>query len=193
MANNEVRIIGGQWRGRKLRFPARNELRPTLGRVRETLFNWLAPVIAGARCLDLFAGSGALGFEALSRGAAEVTFVEKDRKAAHALRDNIAQFSAAGIVVNRPAIRFLNSNPDRYDIIFLDPPFADPSAAGLLERLLNRHLEADGLIYWEASAHSALPAGGRLHRQGQAGDCAFALIAPGVAGDTSGEAYGKGS
>ena len=88
MANNEVRIIGGQWKGRKLRFPARPELRPTLGRVRETLFNWLAPVVSDSSCLDLFAGSGALGFEALSRGAAEVTFVERDRKAASALQDN---------------------------------------------------------------------------------------------------------
>ena len=88
MSNNEVRIIGGQWRGRKLTFPNRQDLRPTLGRVRETLFNWLAPHVQGSRCLDLYAGSGALGFEALSRGAAEVTFVERDRKAAAALKGN---------------------------------------------------------------------------------------------------------
>ena len=182
MANNEVRIIGGQWKGRKLRFPAREELRPTLGRVRETLFNWLAPTITGAHCLDLFAGSGALGFEALSRGAAEVTFVEKDRKAAHALRNNIAQLGASGIVVSRPAARFLESSRNRYDIIFFDPPFADRSAARLLAKVLTRHLEAHGLLYWEAPAHTALPATGLIHKQGQAGDCAFALIAPGVAG-----------
>ena len=96
MANNEVRIIGGQWRGRKLRFPDRPDLRPTLGRVRETLFNWLAPDIHGAHCLDLYAGSGALGFEALSRGAAEVTFVERDRKAASALQANVELLNAMG-------------------------------------------------------------------------------------------------
>ena len=182
MANNEVRIIGGQWRGRKLRFPARDELRPTLGRVRETLFNWLAPIIAGARCLDLFAGSGALGFEALSRGAAEVTFVEKDRKVAHALRNNIAQFGASGIVVSRPAAQFLESSRNRYHIIFFDPPFADRSAGRLLEKLLARHLEADGLLYWEAPARTPLPAAGHVYREGQAGDCRFALIGSRAAG-----------
>ena len=90
MASNEVRIIGGLWRGRKLRFAATRGLRPTLGRVRETLFNWLAGEIRGARCLDLYAGSGALGLEALSRGAAEVTFVERNRKAAASLSANLA-------------------------------------------------------------------------------------------------------
>ena len=181
MANNEVRIIGGQWRGRKLKFPARDDLRPTLGRVRETLFNWLAPSIAGARCLDLFAGSGALGFEALSRGAAEVTFVEKDRKAARSLRANLAMLGGPGRVVCQPAERFLVAESHRYHIIFFDPPFADRTAAGLVESLLSRHLESGGLLYWESSARSSLPVAGDIHKQGKAGDCTFALISPGAA------------
>ena len=123
MANNELRIIGGQWRGRKLRFPDRPSLRPTLGRVRETLFTWLAPNISGTRCLDLFAGSGALGFEALSRGAAEVTFVERDRKAAAAIRSNVELLQARATVVCQPAKQYLARTRARFDIVFLDPPF----------------------------------------------------------------------
>ena len=93
MARNEVRIIGGKWKGRKLSFAASKTLRPTLGRVRETLFNWLMADVEDARCLDLFAGSGALGFEALSRGAREVTFVDNNHHAATALRNNEMEFS----------------------------------------------------------------------------------------------------
>ena len=93
---NQLRIIGGQWRGRRLEFPDLPGLRPTPDRVRETLFNWLAPVLPGARCLDLFAGSGALGIEALSCGAAEVVFVERQPRAVHALRENLARLNAAG-------------------------------------------------------------------------------------------------
>ena len=123
MANNEVRIIGGQWKGRKLSFPARPGLRPTLGRVRETLFNWLAPTLAGARCIDLYAGSGALGFEALSRGAAEVTFVERDRKTAAALRANLATLNGNAAVITDTAERAIQRAGRTYDLIFCDPPF----------------------------------------------------------------------
>src|SRR3984957_2617206 len=103
-----LRIIGGTWRGRKLRFPPPPEIRPTPDRVRETLFNWLGPRLPGARCLDLFAGSGALGLESLSRGAAHVTFVERDGAAARELRARLAEWGASGAEVEHgDALRFL--------------------------------------------------------------------------------------
>lgn len=175
MANNEVRIIGGQWRGRKLRFPARAGLRPTLGRVRETLFNWLAPSISGARCLDLYAGSGALGFEALSRGAAEVTFVERDRKAAAALKANAETLRATATVLLMPAERFLSGNREPFDLILFDPPFDDARAAEQLAPLLDSHLTDGGLLYLEASRRGELPLPERILKSSTAGDCQFAL------------------
>jgi 16S rRNA (guanine966-N2)-methyltransferase len=187
MANNEVRIIGGQWKGRKLKFPARPDLRPTLGRVRETLFNWLAPFIAGTRCLDLYAGSGALGFEALSRGAVEVTFVEQDRKAAAALKTNATLFFDNRIdegnlderkarIRNETAGRFLDRDTSRFDLVFFDPPFADRGSATILERLFDQHLSPDALVYLEAPKRSPLPVGGLPFKRGTAGDCQFMLI-----------------
>ena len=104
---NQLRIIGGEWRGRKLRFPDVAGLRPTTDRVRETLFNWLAPVIHGARCLDLFAGSGALGLEALSRGASSVVFIDSDRRAVQSLRENLALLKEGrGEVLQSDALSF---------------------------------------------------------------------------------------
>jgi len=179
MANNEVRIIGGQWKGRKLKFPDREGLRPTLGRVRETLFNWLAPHIENARCLDLFAGSGALGFEALSRGAAEVTFVERDRKVAAALRENVALLGARAVIRQQTAATFLARDLSQYDIVFFDPPFEDARARSLLPVLLDAHLAPDGLVYLETARRSVLPEVGRLIKHSHAGDCQFALIAAG--------------
>ncbi len=178
MANNEVRIIGGQWKGRKIRFPRREGLRPTLGRVRETLFNWLGPAIGDAHCLDLYAGSGALGFEALSRGAGRVTFVERDAGTARALRANIRALEARARVVPTSARRFLAGNRARYQIIFFDPPFADPGARDLLKPLLAEHLEEDGLLYLEMSGRVTLPETDRVLKQGKAGDCTFALLGP---------------
>jgi 16S rRNA (guanine966-N2)-methyltransferase len=174
--NNEVRIIGGQWKGRKLRFPDRPDLRPTLGRVRETLFNWLASSVAGSSCLDLYAGSGALGFEALSRGAAKVTFVEPDRKTAAALRANAASLHAEARVLCRTAERFLTGSSERFDIILVDPPFSlDPDRLPL-DALLRRHLAPGGVLYLEAGRRlpAALPA--EPVRTGSAGDCRFALL-----------------
>ncbi|MEM8766818.1 MAG: 16S rRNA (guanine(966)-N(2))-methyltransferase RsmD [Pseudomonadota bacterium] len=177
MANNEVRIIGGQWKGRKLVFPARDGLRPTLGRVRETLFNWLVADIAGARCLDLFAGSGALGFEAASRGAAEVTFVERDRKVSAALAGNAERLGLKADVHTLPAERYLkNADALAFDIIFFDPPFADHRAQGLLPVLLDRLLAPGGLLYLEASRREPLPFPERIAKSASAGDCAFALL-----------------
>ncbi len=175
MANNEVRIIGGQWRGRKLRFPDRQGLRPTLGRVRETLFNWLAGHIQNARCLDLYAGSGALGFEALSRGAAEVTFVERDRKAAAALKANADLLDANATILQMSAERFLARDFEPFDLILMDPPFADHKAHGHLPALLEVPLAADGLLYLEAARQDDLPLPERVVKVSRAGDCQFAL------------------
>jgi 16S rRNA (guanine966-N2)-methyltransferase len=155
----ELRIIGGVWRGRKLRFPPREEIRPTPDRVRETLFNWLAARVRGSRCLDLFAGSGALGLEALSRGASHVTFVERDAVAAQELRARLAEWQATGAAVEHcDALGFLSGTAQPFDIVFLDPPF---STGPLVEsaRLLEEHhwLAADALIYVETQARAGLP------------------------------------
>jgi 16S rRNA (guanine966-N2)-methyltransferase len=178
-----LRIIGGTWRGRKLRFPAAAAIRPTPDRVRETLFNWLGAAIAGARCLDAFAGSGALGLEALSRGAAHVTFLEQDATAVAALRERLADWGAAEApVVRADALRYLVATPPRaYDIVFLDPPFA----AGLLVRaaalLAERGWLRDGSrVYVESAARDgppALPAGWQPLKAKRAGEVGYYLFA----------------
>ncbi|MCD8522358.1 MAG: 16S rRNA (guanine(966)-N(2))-methyltransferase RsmD [Saccharospirillaceae bacterium] len=122
--SQQLRIIGGQWRSRRLRFPAVDGLRPTMDRVRETVFNWLQHDIAGARALDAFAGSGALGFEALSRGAKEVIFLEKHPSAALQLRENLAVLQASNAQVwAGDALLWLQQHPEPFDLVFLDPPF----------------------------------------------------------------------
>jgi 16S rRNA (guanine966-N2)-methyltransferase len=154
-----LRIIGGKWRGRKLRFPPSPEIRPTPDRVRETLFNWLTPRVAGARCLDLFAGSGALGLESLSRGANHVTFIERDSAAVRELRARLSEWGATGAQVEQgDAMSFLGGIGDPYDIVFLDPPF-DSDALTVAARLLEeRHwLAPDALIYVECAARNGLP------------------------------------
>jgi 16S rRNA (guanine966-N2)-methyltransferase len=177
-----LRIIAGQWRGRKLRFPASAEIRPTPDRVRETLFNWLATAPQGAACLDLFAGSGALGLEALSRGAAHVTFVEQDEAAARELRNRLTEWQAASAqVVRTDALRYLTGKPRAFDIVFLDPPFQSQ----LLERaatLLQSQpwLQPNALIYVETSARSELPSlpqSWRLLRAKRAGEVGYHLFA----------------
>lgn len=121
---NELRIVGGRWRGRKLRFPDAPGLRPTPDRVRETLFNWLEQDLTGLRCLDLFAGSGALGFEAASRGAVCVVQVERNSAVCEALKRNCALLDAHQVeVIRSEALRFLNGPVEPFDIVFLDPPF----------------------------------------------------------------------
>ncbi len=147
-----LRIVAGKWRSRLLDIAAVPGLRPTSERVRETLFNWLAPRIHGARCLDLFAGTGALGLEALSRGAAAVVFVEKSARAVRTLRNNVAVLEAGGATVRQAdAFAWLSSGEAAlFDIVFLDPPFA-ADKLGELCRLLEKHdVLADGaLIYLE--------------------------------------------
>ena len=155
-----LRIIGGAWRGRRLRFPPSPEIRPTPDRVRETLFNWLAARVPGARCLDLFAGSGALGLEALSRGAAHVTFVERDPAAAREIAARLDEWGAAAARVElSDAVRFLNATAaDSFDIVFLDPPFASPLLAEAGARLeQGGWLADDALVYVECPAASAAP------------------------------------
>ncbi|ELY4774153.1 16S rRNA (guanine(966)-N(2))-methyltransferase [Cronobacter turicensis] len=178
--SGQIRIIGGQWRGRKLPVPDSPGLRPTTDRVRETLFNWLAPYLVGARCLDCFAGSGALGLEALSRYAANATLLEMERGVAQQLQKNLAtlKFSAAK-VVNTNTLNFLSQNGEPHDIVFVDPPFRK----GLLEETLNL-LETRGwlapqaLIYVESEVENGLPpvpASWQLHREKVAGQVAYRL------------------
>lgn len=154
-----LRIIAGNWRGRRFRFTAAADIRPTPDRVRETLFNWLRERIAGARCLDLCAGSGALGLEALSRGAARVHFVESDATAVQELRARLVEWGAQGGSVERmDALRYLRTKPEAFDIVFLDPPFAAGllrAAAGLLDD--RDWLAPAALIYVESPARVALP------------------------------------
>jgi 16S rRNA (guanine966-N2)-methyltransferase len=177
---NSLRIIGGDWRGRRIRFSSQGGIRPTPDRVRETLFNWLMHKVPGSRCLDLFAGSGALGFEALSRGAAHVTLVERDRENAARLRETAAMLAPGrATVVESDALAWLASRQAAYDIVFLDPPFA----AGLLEESMER-LEGQGavapggFVYVEMPASAGpppLPARWRMHRTGRAGAVGYHL------------------
>ncbi|MBV8626109.1 MAG: 16S rRNA (guanine(966)-N(2))-methyltransferase RsmD [Herbaspirillum sp.] len=183
-----LRIIGGTWRARKLRFPASAAIRPTPDRVRETLFNWLGAAVRGAQCLDLFAGSGALGLEALSRGAAQVTFIERDAVAARELTLLLTEWQAGNAqVIRADALRYLAGAPRRLDIVFLDPPFASgllSEAAAALEQ--RGWLEPGALIYVECAAREglpSLPAGWQPLKAKQAGEVGyhlFAHAAPGI-------------
>ena len=149
----KLRIIGGQWRSRQISFAAAPGLRPTGDRIRETLFNWLAPYVPGAQCLDLFAGSGALGLEAISRGAASCTALELHRATVTQLQDNKLQLGADHLsIVEADAMQYLqhNSNQQAYDIVFVDPPLdgeQQNSACALLER--NNWLAEGAMIYCE--------------------------------------------
>ncbi|HEX7237147.1 MAG TPA: 16S rRNA (guanine(966)-N(2))-methyltransferase RsmD [Gammaproteobacteria bacterium] len=151
-----VRIIAGEWRGRRIEIPDGTAVRPTPDRVRETVFNWLREVLAGARCLDLFAGTGALAFEALSRGAAEAWLVEQDAKLVEALRTTAEKLGAAPRIVRRDALAFLREPPAaRFDVVFLDPPYAAPLDPLLAE--LPPWLDARALVYIERPRSEGLP------------------------------------
>ncbi len=152
-AKNTLRIIGGYWRSRKLTFINAPNLRPTPDRVRETLFNWLQRSISDARCLDLFAGSGALGLEALSRGAMEVVFIEKHRAAAQQLEQNLRLLAADSGVLQCDAKNYLQQATKAFDIIFLDPPFRQNWLPQILDIIFQRKLlQPNGLIYLEHEA-----------------------------------------
>lgn len=151
----KIRIIGGQWRGRKLAVPDRPGLRPTGDRARETLFNWLAGRLPGARCLDLFAGTGALGLEAASRGAAAVTLVERDPELAGRLREIASQWPGGEVleVVCADARQWLAGAAGPFDLVFVDPPFGTGMHAAVLEVLAEPGvLAGDGLVYLEGGA-----------------------------------------
>ncbi|MEB6334518.1 16S rRNA (guanine(966)-N(2))-methyltransferase [Serratia rhizosphaerae] len=178
-AAGQIRIIGGQWRGRKLPVPNSAGLRPTTDRVRETLFNWLAPVIQGARCLDCFAGSGALGLEALSRYAGSATLLEFERPVAQQLEKNLALLNGNGQVINTNALSWLANAGAAYDVVFLDPPFRKGLLAQTVTLLEQQGWLADeAWVYVEAEAESAaadVPANWALHREKVAGQVAYRL------------------
>lgn len=178
-APGRIRIIGGQLRNSRLDVPELPGLRPTAERVRETLFNWLAPVISGARALDLCAGTGALGIEALSRGAGSVQFVERDARAAQALRDNLSRLKVqAGQVAAADAMTYLQGASQPYGLVFLDPPFALDLWAPIAQRLESGGwLAPDAWIYVESPRQTApdVPDTWALHREGVAGDVRYAL------------------
>ena len=179
-----VRIVGGRWRGRRLAVPAGTGVRPTPDRVRETLFNWLAPSLPGARCLDLFAGTGVLGLEALSRGAAGTTFVERDAVLVRALEAHMGILAAEAQVFHDDALNFLSSRPTReFDVVFVDPPYST-GLVEVLEKLaawlgpghrvyVERPVERGGSPLDEAVG--AVP-GVRLMKQGSAARVAFGLL-----------------
>lgn len=176
MKQNRVRVIGGAWRSRMIAFPDRAELRPTPDRVRETLFNWLGQDLTGLRCLDLFAGSGALGFEAASRGAKQVVMVERDRAALAALQLNCQALHAAQVeIVRADALDFLRHGRDVYDVVFLDPPFADDVWSKLFEALQPR-LAKDASVYAESGDKLAAPSGWQIVKQGRAGQVHYQLL-----------------
>jgi 16S rRNA (guanine966-N2)-methyltransferase len=173
-----VRIIGGQYRGKKLQFPDIEGLRPTPDRVKETLFNWLMHDIRGARCLDAFAGSGALGFEAFSRGAQQVVLVEASQQAYNNLRQIASGFNSNNlIVVQDKAENYLQNATERFDIIFLDPPFAQNYLPQCLDILAQSEiLVAGGLLYIESAEKQELASTHWHERKSkQAGQVNFSL------------------
>ena len=194
------RVIGGEWRSRRLNFPSIDGLRPTTDRVKETVFNWLASDIDGAKVLDLFAGSGSLGIEALSRGAESLTSIERDRSAAQAIRENLLILDKSGNVhaevVQTDAIEWLKLNvngqvPTQYDLILLDPPFRQ----GLLDtcfELLDKSalLRTGSLVYLELEQERndlQLPSNWKLLKEKIAGQVSYRLY---VVGDITENALG---
>lgn len=172
----KLRVIGGEFRRRQLPVPERPGLRPTPDRVRETLFNWLGQTLDGKRVLDAFAGTGALGIEALSRGAARVEFIERDAKAAAQLRDNLATLKTdGGRVTCGEAGAFLAASPatDTFDLVLLDPPFHQGLVASCCAGLEDGGwLSPRALIYVEAESSGlpAVPDSWELYRETRAGD-----------------------
>lgn len=175
-----LRIVGGTWRGRKLPIPDQPGLRPTTDRVRETLFNWLAPIMPGARCLDCFAGSGALGLEAASRGATEVVMLERAGAVVRQLLANVGTLEAGQVsVVRGDALGWLAGAGRRFDVVFLDPPFADGLLVLACELLARNAWVGEGSrVYLETQADAGLPPlppGWRLVREQRAGQVAYGL------------------
>lgn len=173
---HRVRIIGGEWRSRWINFPDGQDLRPTPDRVRETLFNWLGQDLTGKTCLDLYAGSGALGFEAASRGAKRVVLVERERDTWAVLNESRVALKANQVeVVRADALEFLRTDGGVYDVVFLDPPFADNHWPALFERLPAR-LASGAYVYRESGQALPAPAGFEILREGRAGQVSHQLL-----------------
>lgn len=178
---NQLRIIGGKWRGRKLPFPDIEGLRPTPDRVRETLFNWLNNIIDDAYCLDLFAGSGALGFEALSRGAAKAVFIDTSREITDQLKNNQQKLQAENIeIICTKAENYIAQTKESFDVVFLDPPFHQnliPHFCELLEKY--KIIKPGGYIYLEAETtieKLKIPNNWKVLKQKKAGRVYFYLM-----------------
>ena len=175
-----LRIIGGEWRGRKIHFPPVAAIRPTPDRVRETVFNWLQTALAGRRCLDLYAGSGALGLEALSRGAREVVFVDREPAVARHLFATLQMLDCdRGRVVRSDARRFLEGSAEPFDLIFLDPPFGESVLAEVCRQIAaGGWLAPGGFVYLESPASAGppeLPDGWTLLKSRRAGEVGYHL------------------
>jgi len=176
-----LRIIAGRWRGRKLNVPELDGLRPTSDRIRETVFNWLQPTLGEAHCLDLFAGSGALGFEAASRGAERVTLVELNAKAVQQLQYNSEQLAADNCqLVHQDAMLFLSTHQEQYDIVFIDPPYQADLWTPIAQQLvLQNSLSANALIYLEYPtdiSRPMLPTQWQLMKEKRAGAVNYCLF-----------------
>lgn len=183
-ATPQLRVIGGQWRGRKLQFPDRPGLRPTGDRIRETLFNWLGPHLHNAKCLDLFAGSGALGIEALSRGAAHCDFVDADREAIttvgrHLNTLDATEYSTTSCDI---AAHYLHQTHDTWDIVFVDPPFDARLGESTLTLLADSaRLAEASRVYFETSRSQPEPVPEGLYdvlREKTTGDVCYRLLSP---------------
>ncbi|MCY3884373.1 MAG: 16S rRNA (guanine(966)-N(2))-methyltransferase RsmD [Gammaproteobacteria bacterium] len=179
---HSLRIIGGTWKGHRLKVPSLRGLRPTSDFIRETLFNWLGQRITGANVVDLFAGTGSLGFEALSRGAAHATFVERNWRATRMLRTACHQFNLSASeasVVSANCISWLKSKNARWDIVFVDPPFERTELYGKVLQELLAHLSSDSIVYLEFSKRCSVE---RLDystwKSSVAGEVQFELLLP---------------
>jgi len=184
-----LRIIGGEWRGRKIHFPPVQAIRPTPDRVRETVFNWLQGATPGSRCLDLYAGSGALGLEALSRGAVEVVFVDFEPAVVRHIGDTLRALGCdRGRTVRADAAAYLAQPATPFDVIFLDPPFAAPVLPDICRRIeAGGWLRDGGLVYLESPAAAGepeLPPGWTLLKSKRAGEVGYHLARRDVAGHT---------
>lgn len=183
-SQSSIRIIGGDLRSRKIHFPEQQDLRPSADRVRETLFNWLQLDMPGSHCLDLFAGSGVLGIESISRGASAVTFVENNSQAAHAIRENLNQLELeSGNVECIDALRWLEARKKtdgKYDVVFLDPPFAQDITAAACELLEKMNMLSVGCkIYVETGENNkpiTFPPSWREIKRKKAGRVSFCLM-----------------
>ncbi|MDO8812697.1 MAG: 16S rRNA (guanine(966)-N(2))-methyltransferase RsmD [Gallionella sp.] len=179
---NKVRIIGGNLRSRIISFPDAEGLRPTPDRVRETLFNWLGQTLYGRTCLDLFAGSGALGFEAASRGAERVVMVEANSAVFRALRDNIAKLACATVFAYcQDGLEFVCRDVQTYDVILLDPPFASDYLSRLLE-ILPQRLNENGVVYVESGTAIDVTPPWRTIKSGKVGQVHYQLLGISVNG-----------